>query len=51
MDLRIQSVKVGSERTNCYIVSARNGETVVIDPGAEPNKIFKLLQNIKNFKN
>ena len=50
MDLRIQSVKVGSERTNCYIVSARNGETVVIDPGAEPNKIFKLLQNIKNLR-
>ena len=48
MDLKIRSVKVGSERTNCYVVSAGNGETVIIDPGAEPDKIFELLQNIKN---
>lgn len=48
MDLNIQSVKVGPERTNCYVVSLSSGETVIIDPGAEFGKISELLARIKN---
>lgn len=48
MDLNIKTVKVGEIRTNCYILSAKSGETLVIDPGAEEEKILAELGKISN---
>jgi hydroxyacylglutathione hydrolase len=48
MDLKIQSVKVGAERTNCYVVSLSDGTTAIVDPGAEAERILALLSGIKN---
>jgi len=48
MDIRVQTIRVGAERTNCYIVSDDKGNTFVVDPGAEADKIINLLQEIKN---
>ncbi len=42
MDLKVNLVKVGPERTNCYIVSARN-DYLVVDPGADAEKILELI--------
>ncbi len=40
----MQSIKVGKERTNCYVVSVAD-ESIIIDPGAEAEKIFPFLSN------
>lgn len=40
--MEIEKVVVGPLYTNCYILSEKD-ETVVIDPGAEPEKIFSTL--------
>jgi len=48
MALNVKTIKVGIERTNCYIVSLNSGETFIVDPGAEPEKILVELSNIKN---
>ncbi len=42
--MKIKNVKVGALRTNCYIVTSDNSkEALIIDPGAEPEKIFKAI--------
>lgn len=43
MDINVQSVKVGRERTNCYVVREPAGDVVVIDPGAEPGLVLELI--------
>jgi len=48
VDIKVKIIRVGLERTNCYIVSDKNGNTFVIDPGAEADKILAQLQEIKN---
>ena len=40
--MEIEKVVVGPLATNCYIVSEKN-EAFIIDPGAEPEKIFSTL--------
>lgn len=40
--MKIERVIVGPLATNCYIVSL-NRQTLIIDPGAEPEKIFSAL--------
>jgi len=40
--VKIKRVIVGPLATNCYIVSL-NQQTLIIDPGAEPEKIFSAL--------
>ncbi|MFZ5365889.1 MAG: MBL fold metallo-hydrolase [Patescibacteria group bacterium] len=42
--MEIEKAIVGPLATNCYIVSEKN-EAIVIDPGAEPEKIFSLLSS------
>lgn len=43
MASKIWRLKVGPIGVNCYIVES-NGSTVIIDPGAEPEKIHAFLQ-------
>lgn len=40
--MKIEKVIVGPLFTNCYLVSEKN-QTLIIDPGAEPEKIFSLI--------
>jgi len=41
----IRELSVGPVATNCYILSAENaGECIVIDPGAEPERILKAAE-------
>lgn len=43
----LEKVVVGSMQANCYILGcARTTEAVVIDPGAEPEKIKAILKNL-----
>ena len=44
--MEIKTLKVGDLRTNCYLVS-EGGEGLVIDPGAEPEKIIKEIGDLK----
>ncbi len=37
---------VGRLQTNCYILQS-GGEALVIDPGDEPERILRLLEDIK----
>lgn len=41
--MNIKRVAVGSLQTNCYIIEEDN-ETIVIDPGGEPEKILKYIK-------
>jgi hydroxyacylglutathione hydrolase len=50
MDLIIKTVRVGLERTNCYIVSLKTGETIVIDPGDDADKILAEISKVNNLK-
>ncbi len=41
----VKCVSVGPLGTNCYIVGCdRSGEAIVIDPGAEPDRIIRALR-------
>ena len=43
--MNIRTVKVGSLRTNCYIVTSdASKEAVIIDPGADPEKIINAIE-------
>jgi len=44
--MEIKTIKVGELRTNCYLV-AEGGEGLLIDPGAEPEKIFGEIGDLK----
>ena len=44
--MKIKNIKVGGLNTNCYFLISE-GELLVIDPGAEPNKI---IQNLKELE-
>ncbi|MGI5857197.1 MAG: MBL fold metallo-hydrolase [Candidatus Merdivicinus sp.] len=41
--MKITALTVGAIQTNCYLVSDQNGDAVIIDPGAEPEKIAACL--------
>jgi glyoxylase-like metal-dependent hydrolase (beta-lactamase superfamily II) len=43
--LSLERVPVGPIGTICYLVSNEAGQTVIIDPGAEPDKIIKRLRD------
>ena len=40
--MKIEKIKVGQLRCNCYVLSINN-ECIVIDPGAEYNKIKEII--------
>lgn len=47
MDVKIESITVGSLEVNCYIVyDAATGEAMVIDPGDEPDRIMEVISGL-----
>ncbi len=47
-DMKVETVVVGALETNCYLVYCQKSlECVVVDPGADPDKIFSALRNKK----
>jgi len=46
--MEIKKVVVGQIKTNCYILSAEDGVTFVLDPGADAAKIEQELEKIPN---
>ena len=42
--MRIETIKVGSLETNCYLV-IKDKECIIIDPGAEPAKIIEYMED------
>jgi glyoxylase-like metal-dependent hydrolase (beta-lactamase superfamily II) len=48
VDIRVNRIKVGEYRTNCYLVTNKDKETLIIDPGAEPQKIIEQLEKEHN---
>jgi glyoxylase-like metal-dependent hydrolase (beta-lactamase superfamily II) len=42
--MHVQTLTVGAFETNCYVVWGNQGEAVVIDPGAEPERVRELLR-------
>ncbi len=43
--MKIDILPLGSYQTNCYILSNDKNNAIVIDPGAEPDKLIKFLNN------
>lgn len=43
--MKIRKIPVGMLLENCYFVSDENGETAVIDPGDEADRLLGLLQS------
>jgi glyoxylase-like metal-dependent hydrolase (beta-lactamase superfamily II) len=44
--MKLEKIVVGPLETNCYFLS-RQEECVIIDPGAEPEKIFEAIPTLK----
>lgn len=44
--MQIKNIVVGYLGTNCYLLINKNKEVIIIDPGAEANKIEKALKGI-----
>ena len=42
--MNIYVMPVGALQTNCYILPTQNGNAIVIDPGAEPERILAFLK-------
>ena len=42
--MKIGTLPVGLIQTNCYVVVNGKGEAVLIDPGAQPDKILRYLE-------
>lgn len=45
--MNIKCIPVGELQANCYIVTNEKKEAIIIDPGAEPEKIEKHLKELK----
>ena len=46
--MRIKRIVVGALETNCYIISCEEtGEAVVVDPGAEPDRVLRETQGLE----
>ena len=41
--MTITAVQVGPLGTNCYLVTSEKGNTLIIDPGAEPETIVRVM--------
>jgi hydroxyacylglutathione hydrolase len=44
--MKLEKIVVGSLDTNCYILKSDNS-AIVVDPGAEPHKIIKVIEGCK----
>lgn len=40
----VKPIVVGNNFTNCYLVGDEKGKGIIIDPGAEPEKIYKVAE-------
>ncbi len=45
--MKIKIIPIGYLQTNCYLVSAINGDTLIIDPGDEAEKIKQAIEKEK----
>ncbi len=45
--MKLESLEVGPFASNCFIVGSEAGEGIVIDPGAEANRILKAIEKLK----
>lgn len=43
--MNITTLPLGSYQTNCYILTNDNNNAIIIDPGSEPEKLIKHLDN------
>jgi hydroxyacylglutathione hydrolase len=43
---KIHTIVVGELQTNCYILQSNNA-AIIVDPGAEPERIVRLIRDIK----
>lgn len=46
-NMQVETLVVGPIEANCYLVYDDNKEAVIIDPGAEPEKIIKWIQHLQ----
>ncbi len=46
--MKIRTIKVGSLKTNCHLLLSK-GEILVIDPGAESERIIQEINNLNGF--
>lgn len=44
--MKIETIKVGELETNCYLI-VKNNKCLIIDPGAEADKIINKINNLK----
>ena len=45
--MKLYNVPVGTLGTNCYIIAAESGSCIVIDPGAQAEKLIKFIRDNK----
>ena len=45
--MRVDTLKLGGLQNNCYVLDAGDGRAVVIDPGAEPERVVAHLDRRK----
>ena len=45
--MKLKSLVVGSFASNCYIIGSEAGEGIVVDPGAEADRILRAIEELK----
>ena len=45
--MKIKSLEVGPFASNCHIVGSESGEGIVIDAGADADRILKAVEELK----
>ena len=43
----LEKIVVGNNYTNCYVIGEEKGTGAIIDPGAEPKKILKVVNELQ----
>ncbi len=45
--VKLKSLEVGPFASNCYIVGSETGEGIVVDPGADADRILRAIEELK----
>jgi len=45
--VKLKSLEVGPFASNCYIIGSETGEGIVIDPGADADRILRAIEKLK----
>lgn len=45
--MKVNTLPLGSYQTNCYIITNDNNNAIIVDPGAQPDKLIKYLDDNK----